>query len=163
MSLVSAMFETLSKSAKAALPFLTSAVEGSDESATKIISNLRDAGYAIRTQDARDIIAALRGKTSALQAMRLTPSNQILDPSNYRVAIGETLKNYSYKVLARTTGSQSGRPSNSYITVRSNTALSQEQILAVAQSIAESGQSGEAGSVDELQITDMSRSAALGE
>lgn len=151
----------LSKGALAALPYITGLVNQGAASATQILTAVRAAGYSIRTQTLYDVVNVLQGNISTARAIRLTPSNVPLDPANYGTSVNPTLRNYSYKVLLRTTDVDTGEILNRHVTVSSNEAMTPDNIMAKGQSYGVSGKYGDNISVDSVQIVDALKSPDL--
>src|SRR5215470_4626511 len=134
MAFFSDFLASLSKSARAALPSIRGLAQ-TDLSPTAIVKALRDSGVAIRTQDALDAVAALRGNVEGARAVRLTPTNQILNPDNFTIYPGNLNRTFGFSVLARGLA-PSGETLNQYFLITSNELLTKEQILAKAEAFA---------------------------
>lgn len=155
------LFKVLSKGARAALPFLEGAAE-TIKTASEILEEAKELGFTIRRQTGLDIIGALRGKLDTRRYLRLTPHADILNPDFFTKSVTGLLRNYSYTVLARLHDEETGETLNQHITVSSNEALSQEQIMERASEFSLSGKYGPNLFMDDIAVTDAMRSPALG-
>lgn len=125
-------FSGLGKGALAALPAITGFVAQGIESPSAILEAVRSAGFKIRTQTGLDIIGALQGNLSSARAIRLTPLSAPLNPEFYGTKLTKTATKYSYQVRG-TFRSEDGYTNSQFVTVVSNEALSQDQIMAVGE------------------------------
>jgi hypothetical protein len=154
-------FASLTKGVKAALSFFRGAA-ATEATPSEIISKARELGFSFRTQQALDVIGVLRGKIDTQRAIRTTPINEPLDPRFYNQMLGG-LRNYSYEVLRRIRGVESGTTDNNYVTVSSNEPLSVQQILDTASAYT-SGTCNplfEEIVVDEMTVTNASKQSGL--
>lgn len=144
----------LTAGVRAALPFLTALSARPELSASQILRETRAAGFSVQTQQALDVIGALRDSIDNARAIRLTPPDQPVNPAFYTPTIGQLNFPYSFLVLARGTDPLTGLPVNKNVTVTSTVPLSQQQILATAESYA-TGQGRSGGTINvSLSITE---------
>jgi hypothetical protein len=147
------LFSNLTKGALQALPAITGFVNQGGMSNSAILSAVRAAGFGIRTQVGLDIINALQGNMTAARSIRLTNSSTPLNPANYGTAIGNLLRNFSYAVKI------TGETGNRFVTVSSNVALSQDQILATAETYGSKYGDSSIGATVDMTVTDSLKSA----
>lgn len=150
----SSLFGGLSKGALAALPYITGLVSEGQQSASQILSSVRSAGFSIRTQTLYDIVASLQQRASIQQAVRVQDQQAVIPDSAHRAPASNTLRTYSYKVLLKTRDPETGETGSRFVTVSTNTAMSPDNIKAVAQSIGTNRAAGYEEEVTSAAITD---------
>lgn len=155
------LFATLTRGARAALPYLHAAVETA-KTASEILAEAKELGFTIRRQVGLDIIGTLRGNLDVRRYLRITPHSAILNPDFIPSSISKTLRDFSYTVLARMHDEETGETINQHITVSSNDALSKEDILSKANEYSLSGKYGANIVIDNLSVTNAVKSAAFG-
>lgn len=160
MSTVFELFGTLTKGARAALPFLREAAETA-ASASEILRQASELGFAFRRQAGLDIIGALRNNVTAARAIRIAAPTVPLNPKSYGVSITKMLRNYSYTVLTRMRNSETGEVVNQHLTVSSNTVLSKNQILETAAGFSPNKYGDGMDIVDSIEVVDAQKSASL--
>lgn len=126
------IFATLTKGARAALPFLRAAAE-TTKTTTEILEEAATLGFKLRRQAGLDIIGTLRNNVSAARAIRLAAPDIPLNPLTYGESIGKLKRAFSYTVKVVTRDSDGEKFDPQHITVSSNTPLSINQILATAE------------------------------
>ena len=161
MPLLAELVRLLSKSARAALPFLEGAVEAG-KGANEILKTAKELGFTIRRQVGLDIIGALKGNIDARRLIRITPPHLPLDPAHYGQALGTLLRNYSYKVLVRAVEPDTGETVNRYFTVSSNDPLSVNDVFETVDELSQGGGCTGTLSVTSRAVVDVIKSASLG-
>lgn len=126
------IFATLTKGARAALPFLRAAAETA-KTTNEIIEEAKSLGFAFRRQAGLDIIGVLRNNANAARAIRIAAPDVPLNPLTYGQSIGKLKSAFSYtvKVIMRDENGEKMGPQ--HITVSSNTPLSINQVLQTAE------------------------------
>lgn len=158
-----AFFLSLTKGTRQVLPFLQSAAS-SGLGANEILRQARAAGFSFRTQQALDVLGVLQNNVNLSRSIRTQPTNQPLDSSRFGTLIGNSLRNYRYTVLRRSTNKSTGETSNEYVSVSSNDVLSVEQIISKAEEFTSETSGRLTGDevIESLTVTDAQKSAALG-
>jgi hypothetical protein len=126
------IFATLTKGARAALPFLRAAAE-TTKTTTEILEEAKSLGFAFRRQAGLDIIGTLRNNVTAARAIRLAAPDVPLNPITYGESIGKLKRAFSYTVKIATRDADGNRTDPKFVTISSNTPLSINQITDKAE------------------------------
>lgn len=149
------LIEALTEGARSAFPLFQSLAE-STLSANAILRQVSEAGFAVRRQTGLDIVGALRNNIDAARQFRLINPNTIPDVSKFGVAVTNTISNFTYTVKATGINAVTGQPVTKFVNVRSNTPISQNDALAVADSYL-----GEADKYENLANYDLRVTGAI--
>jgi hypothetical protein len=161
MPFFSDFLASLSKAARAALPAIRGLAQ-SELSPSKIVDALRAGGVAIRTQDALDAVAVLRGNVAGNRAIRLTPNNQILNPDNFTPYPGNLNRVHGFQVILRGID-VNGLPRNQDMLLTYNEPPTKQEVLDLAMSYAfGKGESGDFQAIDSIELTDAYNAPSLG-
>lgn len=140
------------KGARNAFPIFQSLSE-TNLNATAIVTQARAAGFSFKTQDAFDIIAALRDNQSTAQYLRSIDMNQLPNPDMFTNAPNNQLRNYSYRVVARGRNPDTGETINQNVVVSTNQVLTQQQVLDMATAQVTNPAAPYNMTIDSLQVT----------
>ena len=152
------ILDVLTAGAKAAFPMLQSLAE-TPLSANEILRQVAAAGFGVQRQAGLDVIGALRNNIDAARYIRLASPETILNPQYYGVALTNTLSNFTYTVRAIGVSGVTGERVVQDVNVRSRTAISQNDAMAVADSYL--GESDKYQNIEgyELTVTNAIRNA----
>lgn len=126
------IFATLTKGARAALPFLRAAAE-TTKTTTEILEEAATLGFKFRRQAGLDIIGTLRNNVNAARVIRLAAPDIPLNPLTYGESVGKLKRAFSYTVKIITRDEDGERQDPKHITISSNTPLSIDQIKQEAE------------------------------
>lgn len=153
------VFATLTKGARAALPFLRAAAE-TTKTTTEILEEAASLGFKLRRQAGLDIIGTLRNNITAARAIRIANPDIPLNPINYGESIGALKRAFSYTVKATIRNVLTGDVEPVFRTVSSNDALSINEVLADAQKFLEFGACWNGEVLGDVSVVDALRDSS---
>ena len=122
------LFATLTKGARAALPFLRAAAE-TEKTVTEILEEASTLGFKFRRQAGLDIIGALRNNVTIARAARIGNPEQLLPLALHGNSATKLLRNFSYTVKHVLRDKETGERKSIFTTVSSSNRLSKSQVI----------------------------------
>lgn len=147
------LLDSLSKSARAALPFFEAAAN-TNLTSSQIISQAKAAGFSFRNQTGFDIIAQLRDNQSASQYIRSVSNSTLLNPSKFSKPLSGLLRNYSYRVEITGTNVTGETVNRKIVTVSTDKVLTKDQIIEYATQTVAGSNNYDGLSVDNATVVD---------
>lgn len=126
--------DALTKSERAALPFLTAAAN-QGLSANEALRQLSAAGMGIRRANALSIYSDLQDQVNARPYFKSVNLNARLDPSRLGQALTKTTGLYTYTVKSTGVNTLTGEKTERFVNVIADTLLTKQEALDTAQAI----------------------------